>query len=449
MLNIDLCTDRSAFTRTAYNPSRGLEDLLLLRRARTELDRSQWLSRRDVELIQMRRLRALLMHAYESVPYYHRIFEDAKVKPEDIHSLQDLTKLPVLKKEDVRHHTSEMISSKYGLKDMQQMSTSGSTSIPLRVYRTKEQRAYAIASVSRYHKWLNIGQYDLAVQIAPGRINQIGLNLIDDLRLDSYEVTMRKLQWLVTNIRRLRPKFLVGFPSGQNLFTRFCEEQGVDDIAFESIECCGEKVFEDEKSRMKRVFGSQVYEYYLAIESDSIGYDCSEHSGLHICSENVLVEFLKDGEPASEGEMASVVVTPLFSYGMPLMRYELGDAARRLDDICPCGRGLPLMSYIDGRMTDILVTPDGRLLCNSNFYSRIFDHIDVQQYRIIQEKVDRVVVELVPGRDYSQKAEEFIVSSVKKYMGQEVEVSVKLKDEIEPGTSQKRKVVVSYVPVKL
>lgn len=107
------------------------------------------------------------------------------------------------------------------------------------------------------------------------------------------------------------------------------------------------------------------------------------------------------------------------------------------------------MSYVDGRITDILVAPDGRLLCNSNFHSRIFAEIDVQQYRIMQEKVTSIVIELVPGKNYTEKATEFIVKSIKRYMGQEVDVTVKLKDKIEPGSSGKRRIVVSHVPVKL
>jgi len=397
----------------------------------------------------MRRLKLLLNHAYESVPYYHRVFDVSGVKPEDIRSLGDLSRLPVLRKKDVRSHSGEMMSSKYSLRDLEENSTSGSTSIPLRVYRTREEWIYTSASYVRSYDWAGMPRGEMAVQIVPRGGVWSYLVTSADLLLASFDVTAEKFERLLMSIRRLRPRFLAGYPSGLRLFTRFCEERGLSDIVFQSVLCSGEKIFDDEKRRMQRVFSADVYDDYATTETGPIGYDCSEHSGLHICSEHVLVEFLKDGEPAADGEMASLVVTPLFGYGMPLIRYEIGDVARSIEDTCPCGRGLPLMSYVDGRMNDILVTPDGRLLCNSNFHSRIFERLDVEQYRIIQERINKILVELVPGKKFTEKSEAFIVTSIKRYMGEEVDVSVELKNEIEQGSSQKRRIVVSHVPISL
>lgn len=141
-------------------------------------------------------------------------------------------------------------------------------------------------------------------------------------------------------------------------------------------------------------------------------------------------------------------MTPLLAYGMPLIRYDLDDTAFKIEDRCPCGRGLPLMSYIDGRITDILVTGDGRWLGNSSFHSRVFDRVDVQQYRLIQETVEKLVVELIPGANYDARAERFIVDGIKKYVGQQVEVTVKTTDHIDPATSGKRRTVISHVPIR-
>ena len=89
--------------------------------------------------------------------------------------------------------------------------------------------------------------------------------------------------------------------------------------------------------------------------------------------------------------------------------------------------------------------PDGRWLGYSNFYSRIFKHIDVKQYRIIQETITNLTVELIPGPKFDEKAEYFIEKSIKKYMGEQVEVTVKLTDEIETTTSGKRRIVISHI----
>lgn len=408
-----------------------LRDVLLEKRARAELERSQWLPLEKLEALQMRRLKALLKHAYETVLYYHRRFNEVKVRPEDIRSFDDLSKLPVLEKEDVRNCAQEMVSSKYDVKELLEKKTSGSTSLPLTVYATKEQICYHHANKFRNLDWLGVMEKEFSVYVGAPGIDIYPRNIPDALRMDSFGIDSGKLERLVQNIRNMRPRHVWGFPSGLNLLTRFCEERGINDIAFETIQCTGESLFDREKERMKKTFGAGVYQMYAATDTRMIAGDCSEHTGLHICSETVLVEFLKDGEHAAEGEFASVVVTPLLSYGMPLIRYNLDDVASRIDDSCACGRKLPLMSYVDGRTVDILVTGDGRWLGYSNFHSRIFDHIDVQQYRITQESINSIMVELIPGKKYGDKAERFIVSSIKKHMGDNVDVVVQVVNDLE------------------
>lgn len=425
-----------------------VRDIILEARARTELEKSQWLPRKKLDALQMFRLKALLKHAYETVPYYRKVFNEAKAKPEDIHSLEDLSKLPILKKKEVRNCAQEMTSSRYSMRELAGRRTSGSTSLPLTVYSNREQVCYHRAGKFRNLKWLGIGEKELSVYVGSPGIEVYPRNIPDALQLTSFEIDSTKLGNLVENIRKMRPRHVWGFPSGLNLLTRFCEERNLDDIHFETIQCTGESLFANEKERMEKTFGSDIYQFYATTEARMIGGDCPEHTGIHICSETTLVEFLKDGEPAAEGELASVVVTPLFSYGMPLIRYDLDDAASRIDDSCPCGRTLPLMSYVDGRIMDILVTGDGRWLGYSNFRSRIFDHIDVEQYRITQESLNSITVELIPGNKYGEKAENFIVSSIKKYMGGDIEVVVKVVNKIEPPSSMKRRIVISKVPLR-
>ena len=426
-----------------------VRDIIMEARARAELEKSQWLPRKKLDALQIHRLKILLKHAYETVPYYRKVFNEVKTKPEDIHSVEDLSKLPVLKKKEVRDRAQEMISSRYPLGKLEGRRTSGSTSLPLTVYLNREQVCYHRAGKYRNLKWLGIGEDELSVYVGSPGIEVYPRNIPEALRMTSFEIGSDELEKLIENTRKMRPGHVWGFPSGLNLLTQFCEKRKIDDIHFKTIQCTGESLFANEKERMEKTFGSDIYQFYATSEARMIGGDCSEHSGLHICSETILVEFLKDGEPAAEGELASVVVTPLFSYGMPLIRYDLDDAASRINDSCPCGRTLPLMSYVDGRIMDILVTGDGRRLGYSNFRSRIFDHIDVEQYRITQESINSIVVELIPGNTYGEKAEGFIISSIKKYMGDDTKVAVKVVDKLDSPPSMKRRTVVSKVPLNI
>ncbi len=425
-----------------------IRDIILETRARAELEKSQWLPRKKLEALQIHRLRAFLKNAYETVPYYHRMLDEVNVRPEDIHSIQDLSKLPILKKEEVRNRIQELMSSKYAPRELSQRRTSGSTSIPLTVYMNREQVSYHRACKLRNLKWLGIGEGELSVYMGSPGIEIYPRNIPEDLQMTSFEISPDRLDKLTRVIRQLKPRHVWGFPSGLNLLTRFCEEHSIDDIHFTTIQTTGESLFSNEKEKMQKAFGSDIYQFYATTEARMIGADCSEHSGLHICSETIVVEFLKDGEPAAEGELASVVVTPLFGYGMPLIRYDLEDAASRIEDNCPCGRSLPLMSYVDGRIMDILVTGDGRWLGYSNFRSRIFDHVDVLQYRVIQENPNNITIELIPGNKYGEKSESFIVSSMKKYMGSDTTIHIRVVKTIDAQSTMKRRTVISKVPLR-
>lgn len=421
---------------------------LLRGKFKKELENTQWLSPIELEKLQIRRMRRLIKHAYETVPYYHRLFDADRIRPEDVRSREDLIKLPVLKKEEVRTNRAEMVSSRYPLKELQERRTSGSTSIPLAVYWNVESKAFKDAANLRHRTWMSLSENDIATYLGPPGLNIYPSQAPEALTLYAWDVTQEKIARLVQNIRKLRPSFLWGSPAITSLLARFCEEKGISDITFKAILSGGDRLFDNEKKRLEEVFNSEVYQAYSASDTGVMAYDCAEHAGLHICSEYVFIEFLRDSEPAASGEIASVVVTPLLAYGMPLIRYDLEDAAFKIGDPCACGRGLPLMSYIDGRITDILVSADGRWLGNSDFHSRLFDRVDVQQYRLIQETVEKLVVELIPGKNYDAKAERFIVERIKKYMGQQVEVTVKTTDHIDPTPSGKRRIVTSHVPIK-
>ena len=319
----------------------GLRLEVLRRHARTELEKSQWLPLRSIELLQMRRLRVLLKDAYESVPYYHRVFNEMKIHPDDIRTPEDFSKLPVLKKEEVRNHAEEMVSRKCKIRDLREFRTAGSTSIPLKGYMNAEMRAYADASSLRHRRWMNLDEHTTIAYVGPLGLNWYPNIAEEHLCLYSWQMNEEKFTEFIKNIKKYKPQLLNAFAGGLNLLAQYCEARGITDIAFQAIITSGEKLYRNEKERIERVFGCEVYERYAASEPGTMAFDCSKHSGLHICSESMLIEFLKDGEPARPRELASIVVTSLFSYCMPLIRYDLQDAAYKMDKPCSCGRELP------------------------------------------------------------------------------------------------------------
>ena len=176
-----------------------------------------------------------------------------------------------------------------------------------------------------------------------------------------------------------------------------------------------------------------------------LAFECKENSGYHIISNSVIIEFVKDGRNIDEGAQGDIVVTSLFNYTMPLIRYNIGDIGTFTKEKCSCGRGLPLVKSIEGRKDDFLILPSGRKI-SPRMINVIEDIPGVLRYKTIQETKNRIVVNLVKGEGFSEKTIYEINKHVKAgCLGEDVEVYVKLVKELPLEKRGKLRAVVSNV----
>ncbi len=146
-------------------------------------------------------------------------------------------------------------------------------------------------------------------------------------------------------------------------------------------------------------FGSRVYNFYGAKEAPSIAAECREGS-MHVFSFNNLVEVLdKDGNPALDGSLGRVVITPLHNYAMPLIRYEIGDMASARTGKCRCGSSLPLLGDVSGRLTEFVVREDGGLVDGNMFEGIFHDFKRIKEFQVVQEDYNqlRILISLQEG----------------------------------------------------
>jgi phenylacetate-CoA ligase len=173
--------------------------------------------------------------------------------------------------------------------------------------------------------------------------------------------------------------------------------------------------------------------------------ECSEHCGLHIDTERSIMEVVdKDGNQIENGE-GRILATSLYNYAMPFIRYDTGDLGYIIDDVCGCGRGYKLLKELVGRSVDVLVTPEGKNVHGWFFLYIFWEYCKgIKEYQVVQEKIDKIVIKIIPEEDFDEKQLDKIREIIKKRSGGWL-VEFKFVDKIEKTGAGKYKFIISKV----
>jgi len=238
-----------------------------------------------------------------------------------------------------------------------------------------------------------------------------------------------------------KPSLVVSSPKVLLEFGRFFQ---LENATVPIIVSTGEGTTPSERRLLGDLWGSEVFDSYRSGEAMATASECTQHCGLHVSDELYVLEFVKEGEHVSQGEQGRILVTSLYHRAQPFIRYDIGDISAPLDENCSCGRGLSLMSYVEGRHLDVLQTSTGKLIFASAFSSWVSD-VQVRQFQIEQLDRKRLVIRIVPDAGYERKSAEIIASRAKAVMGTDVDVGVQEVDAIADYESGKRQIVKSHV----
>jgi phenylacetate-CoA ligase len=242
--------------------------------------------------------------------------------------------------------------------------------------------------------------------------------------------------------------FIKGYPSAVYLMARYIEKGGKPPIRPRAIITTGEELYDFQRELFSRVFECETYSYYSTNEVDAIACECSEHSGYHISAENVTVEIVDDADNlVPVGGEGRIIVTSLHNYGMPFIRYEIGDVGVSSDKACPCGRGLPLLDTINGRISDSIYTRKGDCIPGIALNRSLLAGLGVEQFQIVQESYEKVVVKIVLAKEdeHVNKVVRIIERHFKSELGGDIDVVTELVDRIVPTRIGKRRMFISKV----
>jgi len=424
------------------------------------LQKTQWFPRQEIERLQTRNLRALLRHAYETVPYYRRVFRERGLSPGEIRSVDDLVKLPILTKADIRKNFGDMVSRGFPGSSLI-LGRSGGTGDQIKFYTTKEDLSWVVAAEYRAYSWAGYtlgdrcfmiwgSPIDLAKYSSMLRRFTSALKRI--LVVNTYVVSDEVLSKLAYQLKKFSPEIIRGYASSVYMLAKYLLENGVDYVRPRAVITSAETLLDYMRKTIEEAFACPVFDFYGSREIGSLAAECEEHSGYHISAENVVMEFVREGEHVAAGESGVILVTNLRNFGMPFIRYDMGDVGSPSNEVCDCGRGLPLMSSIEGRISQFMAVYDKRLgrvipvsTAGPGVFSIALMHIPLERYRIIQESLERVVVKAVKGEGYSQRHTDFLLEHVRKYLGDNITIEVEFVDSLPPLPSGKRSVFISKI----
>ena len=397
-------------------------------------------SRAELRAWQDARLRRLVLHAYESVPFYRRLFDRHRLHPRHIRGTVDLELIPTTSKAEMRREgTAALLARGHDPASLLTVRTSGSSGEPFTIHRTWLEDKLQYLLRLRTFRAFGVRHRDRIVAVGVGGRPESGDGKLIGRSLRALGFHHRELvdglqepARVAAALRDTRPDVLVGLPGMLDRLTAPELAEIVADVRPRIVVIGGEVATPAMRLRIREAFAAPLYETYGSHECPLIAWECRHSGDLHTCDDGVVVEVLRDGEPAEPGDRGEVVLTNLHAYAMPFIRYRIGDLATRAGGECACGLPFSGIGEIQGRMIDYFPLPDGRRLHPYEIVARLVwgPREWLRQYQLVQERLDRVVLYAVTdGAPPAERVAE-IERVVRPALGAVVELEVRVVDRI-------------------
>lgn len=418
------------------------------------LDKTQWLPLDDIVDLQWRRVSALLKHAYEYVPYYRELMDESGTEPVMLARQRSLEMLPLLDRSTITHQLNRLRATNMPAHRFVPNGTGGSTGEPLRFFDDREMAGWCDAADWRSHRWFGVdvgerysylwgSNFDLSkFQGFAGRIRSRALNL---LMLPAWQLSEKTSLLFWKQLAEFKPRLLIAYAGAIYQWANLLGKDLEPIPGLSAIIVSAETLYEEWRGVIEDCFKVPVYNRYGGRDIKFIAQECSRRKGLHINSENVFVEIIKDGRPVSAGELGEIVITRLDNLAMPFIRYRSGDLGVMANHGCDCGRSLPLLEKIEGRVQDAIVTEDGAVISGPFFAHVMKDCPDVQEFQVHQLAMDRLLVIIVLHRERVFLSRSRIERLVRQHIGSKIEIEFDLRDSIPLTGSGKRRIIVSHL----
>jgi phenylacetate-CoA ligase len=394
---------------------------------------------------QWQKLTNLIEHAWNQSPYYRKRFSSVGFNPGDLKQWKDFQSLPVLSKEDIAGNIAELISRTSKRENLQPRKTSGSTGVNLNFYVDEAEFQYKRGVQLYRDQWTGwkLGEWKALVWGNPTYLYSLrgrfrNLLLERHFSLDTLKMDEAMMDSFASEIFRRKPTMLFGHAHSLYLFACFWRRRGLPVFRFQGILSTAMVLHKHERNVCESVFETPVFDRYGCEEVSLIASECEKHEGLHVNTDSLIVEVMKDDRPARAGETGGVFVTDLCNRAMPFIRYEVGDTAVPSDQTCSCGRTYPLLKRITGRVADYLRTPEGEWISGISLTENFATLIPgLHQIQILQEEPDFLRLRAVRGLGFDDGSIRLMAELVQQRFGSRMRFVIDYVDSIKPEASGK------------
>lgn len=417
-------------------------------RRRKWLNQTQWWDAENLEELQFYLLKRVISHAYNTVPYYHYTMKKQGLTPNDIRSLVDINKFPVLRKTDIKAAGDDLISKKFNKIFLHTAHTGGTTGERLTLKRDLQSIANEHAFVKRQFDWAGIGLLDRCAYIMARVIASTGQTLerpyvydaaLKELTLSIFHLSEDMIPVYVKAITDYRIEALVAHPSAASVLAKGCLDRKIH-VPLKAVLTTAETLDSAKRETISEAFKCKIYDFYGSSERVCYIQTC-EYGNYHIIPEYGLTELIP-AEPPND-DSYRIVATGFWNMAMPLIRYDTGDLVQPGDYACQCGRAFPVIEKIVGRVSNILVIPSGRIF-GAAALEAIMENVlfsmhkmPILECQMIQESFDTMTLEYVPLESFSQRDADKLQPLIKEQLPHDFKINIRSVEKISRTVSGK------------
>jgi phenylacetate-CoA ligase len=377
------------------------------------LQRTQWFSRDQLANIQTKRLREAVKHAYRTVPFYRRLYDSTRAIEDLTMNYQAFTQLPIVTKTDFRrtelkYRTANDVDTSVCMP----LTTSGSTGTPIAILIDQYAAAFRDAlnlrmlwsyGVRPFHRiFRSRGGLTERIELQERRAGEAGAWGFIKNRHYTLRLFSGNIQDDLEFLSDWKPATLIAAGSYCKALA-MASQTYARPLKFKLVIATAEILSKTTREVIAEKFQAEVLDHYGIEEVGSIAWECPDHAGYHVNTDSILVEILQDGQPLPPGETGEIYITSFHQKATPIIRYPTGDIGTTLEDKCPCGRGLTLMSQLQGRVLHLIQTPEGNYVAPTAIVGAIEDVRGIERFKVIQQRDFSVEILLETNKEATKE----------------------------------------------